>query len=195
MKKFLLALFLIFCINTPAFCVDIQDVTLEMRDYDSIEIPAGTFIPVMNAQEISTQYSQEGYKVKFIATTSLYLYDTIIIPENSEFYGYIEKVNEPVIGTHSSMKIKITKMIIPNGIEIPLKGYIYSSNDNTIGGGIAPPSEYIKVAHYSQKVSRATLQIRPGKGKQMGTHTQLKSGDNFIIVLTAPASITHVLTD
>ena len=41
------------------------------------------------------------------------MYETNIIPRESEFYGYIEKINEPVVGTNGAMKIKITKMYDP----------------------------------------------------------------------------------
>ena len=42
-----------------------EDVQLDLRSYDVIEVPAGTFIPVISAQEISTQYCPVGYKVRF----------------------------------------------------------------------------------------------------------------------------------
>ena len=59
MKIRLLILFLIIitsgitaqAANTPVM----EDVKLETRGYDVIEVPAGTFIPVLNNQEISTQ--------------------------------------------------------------------------------------------------------------------------------------------
>ena len=112
-KKLVLVIFLIFgftLISNAEVLVD--NVQLPMRDYDGIELPIGTFIPVLNTQDISTQYCPEGYKVKFIATNDLYLHDTNIIPKDTEFYGYIEEIHEPVVGTHSSMKIKITKMVL-----------------------------------------------------------------------------------
>ncbi len=197
MRKLFTRLLLIFAIASmpSVFGVEIEDVALPMRDYDTIEVPVGTFIPVLNAQEISTQYTQEGYKLKFIATNSLYMYDTNIIPANCEFYGYVEKINEPVIGTHASMKIKITKIVLQNGIEMPIRGYIYTKNDNIIGGGMADPTEYIKMLQNPGFTSKPVLQARPGKDLKMGNHTHLLAGDNLIIVLTAPAYITHVLTD
>ena len=33
----------------------LSTIQLEMRDYDEITLPAGTFIPVINLQEISTK--------------------------------------------------------------------------------------------------------------------------------------------
>lgn len=180
----------------------LQNIQLEMRNYDEIILPVGTFIPVINLQEISTETCPEGYKVKFIATNDLFMYETNIIPRNTEFYGYIEKINEPVVGTNASMKVKITKIIMPDGFEIPIRGYLYTSNNNLIGGELTPPSEWVKMPHYQSKFQGiswnhrgATLQIRPGGKRCMGQHTKISAGEQRIIILTAPASITHTLTD
>lgn len=180
----------------------LSTIQLEMRDYDEITLPAGTFIPVINLQEISTETCPEGYKVKFISTNDLFMYETNIIPRDSEFYGYIEKINEPVIGTNASMKIKITKLQIKDGFEIPIKGYLYTSNNNLFGGELTQPSEWVKMPHYQSKFQgiswnhrAATLQIRPGGKRSMGQHVKIPAGDQQIIILTAPASITHTLTD
>lgn len=180
----------------------LPSIQLNMRGYDEITLPQGTFIPVLNTQEISTETCPEGYKVKFIATNDLYMYETNIIPRDTEFYGYIEKINEPVIGTNASMKIKITKLVMKDGFEIPIKGYIYSSNGNLIGGELTPPAEWVKMPHYQSKYQgiswnhrAATLQIRPAGKRSMGQATKISAGDQQIIILTAPASITHTLTD
>ncbi len=194
MKKLLVILGLIFftsCVQAD----ELPNVQLDIRDYDAIEIPAGTFIPVMNTQEISTQYCSEGYKVKFIATNDMYLHDTNIVPRGTEFYGYIEKINAPVVGTNAAMKIKITKMIYKDGYEVPVRGYLYTSNDNIFGGELTPPEKLLRIAHRQQRVKKTTLQIRPGNVRQMGKHTVIETGSNEIIVLTDTAMITHTLTN
>lgn len=180
----------------------IPSIQLEMRDYDEITLPVGTFIPVINVQEISTETCPVGYKVKFIATSDLFMYETNIIPRNTEFFGYIEEIHEPVIGTNASMKVKITKLILPDGFDIPIKAYLYTSNGNLIGGELTPPSEWVKMPHYQSKFQgiswnhrAATLQIRPGGKRSMGVHTKIPTGDQQIIILTAPAQITHTITE
>lgn len=190
MKRLLLLLGILLSFNC-AQCAELQDIQLEMRDYDTVEIPAGTFIPVMNTQEISTQYCSEGYKVKFIVTTDLFMYDTIIIPKDTEIYGYIEKINAPVIGTNASMKIRLSKIVCQDGCEIPIKGYLYNANNNIFGGGISEPVKYHKVAQRQQKVHYTTLQVKPVYERKMGTHTTIETGSNEIVVLTAPAQIIH----
>lgn len=163
----LLALIAVNVISSqPALCAEIDKVQLEMRSYDGVTLPAGTFIPVLNTQEISTETCPEGYKVKFIATNDLYMYETNIIPRDTEFYGYIEKIHEPVVGTNASMRIKITKIVMKDGFEIPVKGYLYSSNDNLIGGELTPPAEWVRMPHYQDRFQGigwihrgATLQI------------------------------------
>ena len=203
MKKFIFTLVLILGFGTNVLAEDqIDNVQLPMRDYDGIEMVAGTFIPVINAQDISTQYCPEGYKVKFISTNDLFLYDTNVIPKGTEFYGYVEEIHEPVVGTHSSMKIRISKMVLADGFEIPLKAYIYSSNGNLIGGGLTEPAEYRTVPHYQQKYQGRfwtrrgpTLQLRAGAKRKMGEHTRVNAGEDMLIILTSPTWITHTLTN
>lgn len=205
MKVFLTTLSIILTLAVSGNFVradELNNIQLEMRGYDDIILPEGSFIPVINTQEISTETCPEGYKVKFIATNDLFMYETNIIPRNTEFYGYIEKINEPIVGTNASMKVKITKIIMKDGFEIPIRGYLYTSNGNLIGGELTPPSEWVKMPHYQSKFQGiswnhrgATLQMRPGGKRSMGVHKKIPAGDQQLIILTAPASITHTLTN
>lgn len=192
---------LAFTINTVS-AEGLEKIQLEMRDYDEITLPVGTFISVINLQEISTETCPVGYKVRFIATNDLFMYETNIIPRNTEFYGYIEDIHEPVIGTNASMKVKITKLVMQDGFEIPIRGYLYTSNNNLIGGELTPPSEWVRMPHYQSKFQgiswnhrAATLQIRPGGKRSMGKHTKISAGEQQLIILTAPAAITHTITE
>ena len=203
MKKFLLTLFILFGFISYSNAEEqFDNIQLPIRDYDGIELPAGTFIPVLSAHDISTQYCPEGYKVEFISTNDLFLHETNIVPKNTLFFGYIEKINEPVVGTHASMKIKITKLVLSDSFEIPIHGYIYTSNGNLIGGGLTAPEKYVKIAHFQQRFQGRfwttrgpTLQIRPGPKRKMGEHTRINAGEELLIILTSPALITHTLTD
>ena len=202
MKKVILIITMFCIVMTGSVAMELDNVQLPMRDYDKIELKTGTFIPVMNAQDISTEYCPQGYKVKFIVSNDMFLHETNIIPRGSEFYGYIEQIHEPVVGTHASMKIKIVKLVLADKFEVPVKGYIYNSNGNLIGGGITEPAEYIKVPHWQQKFQGKfwtrrgpTLQIRPGPTRKQGEHTRINAGEEMIVILTAPAWITHTLTN
>ena len=191
MKKFLIVLALLL-IPTYIQAAELPNVQLKLRDYHGIIIPEGTFIPVMNTQEISTQSCDEGYKVKFICTNDLYIHETNIIPKDTVFYGYIEKINAPIIGTNAAMKIRITKMVYT---EIPLRGYLYTSNDNIFGGELSEPAKYIRMAQRQQKVKKTTLQVRASYERKMGTHTTIAPGSNELIIITSPVWVTHTLTN
>lgn len=192
---------LAFTINAT-YSEGLEKIQLDIRDYDEITLPAGTFISVLNLQEISTETCPVGYKVKFVATNDLFMYETNIIPRHTEFYGYIEEIHEPVVGTNASMKVKITKLVMQDGFEIPIRGYLYTSNNNLIGGELTPPSEWVRMPHYQARFQgiawnhrAATLQIRPGGRRSMGQHTKIPVGEQQLIILTAPAAITHTLTE
>ncbi len=171
----------------------------QLRDYDGIELSAGTFVPVINTAEVSTLNCDEGFPVKFIATSDLYLYETTVIPRETEFYGYLEEIKDPVVGTNASMKIKITRMVYTDGFEIPLRAYIYTPNNNIIGGELTAPAEWVKIPHYqkrffSMRSWAPTLQVRPGNRRQMGQHVAVKTGERCFVVLMEPVMITHTLT-
>lgn len=165
-----------------------------LRDYDGIELARGTFIPVISAQEISTQYCDVGTKVKFISTNDLYLYETNVIPNRSELFGYIEKLNEPVVGTNASMVIKITKLRFTDGFEIPIRGYIYTANGNLIGGDLTEPASFDKRMVHRQWFHPYMIYV-PGPARRMGTPTVIAAGADLMVILTAPAYITHTVTN
>lgn len=190
MKKLFFVLFIIFALILPC----IADGNYGLREYDGIEVPRGTFIPVISSQEISTLYCDVGTKVKFISTTDLYLYDTNIIPQNSEFLGYIEKINEPVIGTNASMVIKVTKLRFSDDFEIPVRGYIYTNNSNLIGGELTEPASYKKKAAYIQGYKTMVGYV-PGPTRKMGEHKVIASGADLMVILVSPLYITHTVTN
>ena len=79
---------------------------------------------------------------------------------------------------------------------IPINAYIYTSNNNLIGGEMTSPAEWIKMPHYQGNIGiNTTLQIRPGRVRKMGEHTVVTSGEDKLIILVDPVTITHTLTN
>ena len=174
----------------------VQAAEVQLRDYDEFEIPAGTHIPVISAQEFSTAYCEEGDKVDFITTSDIYLYNKNIIPEGTRLTGYIDKKNEPIIGTNAAMRVFVNKMYLTDGYVIPIKSYIYTANNNIIGGELTPPAKYNKVPHYQRWVmfrAMSVTQCVPGAQRKMGEHVTVSSGANLIVVTTEPIYITHTV--
>ena len=189
MKKFILTILALFIM--PFALAEI-----ELRGYDEFDIPTGTHIAVISLQEFSTAYCEEGDSVSFVTTSDIYLYNKNIIPEGTRLNGYIEKKNEPIIGTNAAMKVFVNKMYLTDGYEVPIKAYIYTANNNTIGGGLTPPAKYIKMPHYQRWTmfrAMGTLQCVPGAERKMGEHVTISSGADLIVVLVAPIHMTHTV--
>jgi len=191
MKKLLLILGLFICVSMGA-CF--ADENYGLRDYDGVQIPTGSFIPVISAQEISTAYCDEGNAVKFISTTDLFMYETNILPKETEFTGRIEKINEPIVGTNGSLIIKITKLKLKDGFELPVRGYIYTTNNNLIGGEITYPEKYDRKPVFKQGFN-GMIGFVPGETRKMGENKVVASGANLMIILTSPLFITHTVTN
>ena len=195
MKSFIKILIALIFMITPLVSVADDDFyDEELRDYQGIELPRGTLIPVISLQRFSTLTHDVGSKLEFICYSDLYLNEVNIIPKNTKFYGYISKINEPIVGTHAAMQIKIVKAEFTDGYEIPFKGYIYGPNRNMIGGGKTAPADYVL------KISKRTyypyvVGYVPGPTLKMGEHLEFASGANMQIVLDVPIYITHTVTN
>lgn len=169
---------------------------LTLRDYDEYQIPKGYFLPIISLQEFSTAYTEESEILKFIVTNDIYMFDKKIIPQGTKLHGYIEKKNEPIKGTNASMKVFLNKMYLSDGFEIPIKAYIYSSNDNKIGGELTEPLTYNRIPHYqrwSMHKAMGVVQCVPGAERRMGEHITISSGANLTVVLTEPINMTHIV--
>lgn len=190
--RIIITLLIVFILNT-VFAAELQ-----LHDYDEFDIPEGTHINVISLHEFSTAYCEEGDEVSFMSTSDIFLYNKNVIPEKTKFVGYIDKKNEPVIGTHAAMKVFLNKMILPDGYTVPIKAYIYTANNNLIGGGLTAPEKYIKIPHYQRWVmfrAYSFTQCVPGEQRKMGEHVTIASGANMIVVLTAPIHLTHTIID
>lgn len=193
MKNFIkIFLILIFLLTPCSTYAESED--FELRDYQGIELPKGTLIPVISLQKFSTLTHDVGSKVEFICRSDMYLNEVNIIPQNTKFYGYISKINEPIVGTHAAMRVKIVKIEFTDGYEIPVKAFIYTSNGNMIGGGITEPEKY------AQKISRrqgfsVSIGYVPGATRKMGEHVSVAAGTDLFVVLYAPIYITHTVTN
>ena len=189
MRKFFILVCLFFM--TSAIAAEVN-----LRDYDEFDIPAGTFIPVISLQEFSTAYVEEGDSVNFETTSDIYLFDKNIIPEGTKLSGYIDKKNEPIKGTNGAMKVFVNKMYLKDGYVVPIKSYIYTANNNVIGGELTPPATYIKVPHYQRWVMFRAFSVNkyaPGAERRMGEHVTISSGANLLLVLTEPIHMTHTV--
>ena len=188
-KRVVSILMLIYVLIIPAFAS-------ELRGYDEFQIPAGYNIPIMSLQEFSTAYCEEGEPLKFITTTDIYVYESNIIPKGTSLSGYIEKKNEPIKGTNASMKVFINKMCLSDGFEIPIKAYIYTPNNNLIGGELTPPLKWNKIPHYQRWTmfrAMGVLQYVPGAERKMGEHVTIAAAANLTMVLAAPINMSHTL--
>lgn len=167
-----------------------------LRDYNEYQISAGYHIPIMTLQEFSTAYTSEEDPLNFITTNDIYLFDKNVIPQGSKLKGYIETKHEPIRGTNASMKVFINKLYLPDGYEIPIKAYIYTSNKNIIGGELTEPETYDRVPHYQRwSMFRAmgVLQCVPGPQRKQGEHITISAGANLTLVLVAPINLTHTI--
>ncbi|MBR1907738.1 hypothetical protein IJ818_02245 [bacterium] len=196
MKKEFLILYILIALFIMNSVVSFAVEDLQLRDYSPITIPKGTYVQVMNLQEFSTSYCDDTTKLKFAATDDTYMYDTNIIPKGTVIFGEVEKMNEPIVGTNASVVVKLTKLQLADGFEIPIKAYLAASNGSTLlGGDVTKPEQYRRLPHYQEGLYKGTLMWVPGPTLKMGEHLTIAAGAVLLMVFDSPAYITHTLTN
>ncbi len=183
MKKIILALFLLLFIPLSAFSFD--DDLPELRNFSPLVLQKGTFIKIVNQRMISTATADEGDEITFIVPNDVWCGESKVVPKESIFSGYIEELNEPVQGTNAALKLKITKLTLPNKTEFPVDAYVTYKGEVTIGGELTPPLEYARMPHFITypHVHRGVLQYVPGPKRFFGNHLVIKSGAELVLVL------------
>ena len=89
---------------TTQFAYSYED---ELRAPMPILLQKGAFIKIVNIRTISTAIADEGDEVSFIVPTDIWCADALIFPKETIFYGFVEKIYEPVQGTNAAIKLKV----------------------------------------------------------------------------------------
>ena len=182
MKRVVLSIFALIVLSVQTLTY--ADETSELRGYSPIVLPKGAFVKVVNQRTISTAIADENDEVTFIVPTDVWCADAKIIPKEAIFSGYIEELNEPVQGTNGAVKLRITKLTLPDNSEYTVDAYINYKGDTTIGGELTAPLEYTKMPHYIRypHVHRGVLQYVPGEKRFFGEHLVIKPGAELVLM-------------
>jgi len=103
--------------------------TAPAPDPNAAIIPAGTKVPLVLKQAISTKNAREGDAVYAETAFPFVLNDRILIPAGTYIQGKISHTERSTRGKRAEILIHFTSMIYPSGYTVMLPGYI----DNTPG--------------------------------------------------------------
>ncbi len=184
MKRILLC---VICILGLIFSV--TNSIAQVKQEKTPIIPKDTFIKAITPVEISSELSDIGDEVVFINTSDMYINDLNVLPRGSKMYGFIEDIREHVQGTNASIKIKISKILMADKRTLNVDAYVFSENDNYLGGEITPPTYYHRMPHYINGWNQGVLQYRPSNIREIGQHHILKAGSEVIIILNEDLKI------
>jgi len=100
---------------------------------DQIVVPAGTHLPLVLHNGISTRDAQPGTQVYLETTFPVVVNDRIVIPVGSYAQGEITEAKRPVKGKGGAeVRIRLTTLILPNGYTVKLDG-VPTNADNGNG--------------------------------------------------------------
>jgi len=137
----------------------------------SITVPAGTKIPLVLRQAISTKNARPGDAIYAATSFPVVANDRIVIPVGSYVQGVIDEVKRAGrVKGRAEVLVHFRTMILPNGYTVTLPGAVDSAPDLDTGGvkGKDPDGEG-KIQHQGEKGKDAgTIATTAGIGAGIG---------------------------
>jgi len=123
---------------------------------EAIIVPAGTRIPLVLKQGITTKNAHVGDPVYAQTSFPITLNDRIVIPPGTYVQGEIRRVQRPgKVKGRAELQMNFTSMIFPNGYTLMLPGAVQGTPGDTGTAGV--------------KDKEGTIQGDSSKGKDVGT--------------------------
>ncbi len=183
MKYLLSVIVLLIGLQVNAVTFD-QYYPTEQLPESGITLKKGTMLKVVNLRDINTFSNDIGDECEFMNVADMFIGEYLVLARNTHIYGAVEDIREPVQGNNAAIKIKIDKIVTPEGDNTYfVNGYIYSPTDNYIGGEQTAPAYYKTTPHYNQGWGGGILHLTPLNIYGYGKHTQIKAGTEVFVIL------------
>jgi hypothetical protein len=130
--------------------------TSQQNAGETITVPAGTKVPLILKQGITTKNAHVGDPVYAQTSFPITLNDRIVIPPGTFVQGEVRRVQRPGrVKGRAELQMNFTSMIFPNGYTLMLPGAVQGTPGDTGTSGI--------------KDKEGTIQGDSSKGKDVGT--------------------------
>jgi hypothetical protein len=163
--------------------------TPELKQPHTLTLAAGSLIKGILQSQISSEINSKGDTISLIIPFSMYIKDTVCIPENSVFTGTITELEKAKQGVDGYFKLEINKVYFPDGTFANISASIWSKRGNSeFGGDFAPRGSFKKVPHYNERLN-GILQLVPDGERLAGKETKLEAGSELIIILNEDLNV------
>jgi hypothetical protein len=123
---------------------------------ETITVPAGTKVPLILKQGITTKNAHVGDPVYAQTSFPITLNDRIVIPPGTYVQGEVRRVQRPgKVKGRAELQMNFTSMIFPNGYTLMLPGAVQGTPGDTGTKGV--------------KDKEGTIEGDSSKGKDVGT--------------------------
>lgn len=149
-------------------------------------LPAGTPLHVLLQSPLSTKANQVSDPVDALMAQTLYMGETVMIPENTFFRGKIVNLEPPVEGRNAVLEVRFHTIYLPDGERLPIEAYVKTERaDHAWGGELTPGTEPKRVTHRVWGIGGYNQIILAGP-RAMGQHIGILPGERWTLILEKP---------
>ena len=160
-------------------------MTFSLKADAELIISKGSYINGILVQTVSSEFNNKQDAVKFLVTQDFYINNTVVLPKNSVFVGFVSDLQKAEQGRNGYFSVDFYGIILPTGETIPMKGHLWSSSSSNIfGGELTRRSGYKKIMHRSECFGRrGILQMSEYGPRILGSETKIKAGTEMVVIL------------
>lgn len=153
----------------------------------------GTVFLLIAETPVHTGENQLNDPVEARLVHDVYVGESRVISRSARFWGYLSQLEPPVEGRDAVLGIRMRELQLPNGMRLPLVGYIHTGNDKQVwGGGETEGTKPRLVQHRVQGIGYYNKVVMAGP-LAMGRHYRVQPGEYWRVVLEEPLSIPFLL--
>ncbi len=168
-----------------SFIILLYFLTFCQKSFAEMVIQKGSYINGVLVQTISSEYNNPQDAVKFLITQDFYINNTVVLPKNTLFVGFVSNLKKAEQGRNGYFSVDFYGIILPTGETIPMKGHLWSSSSSNIfGGELTRRSGYKKIMHRSECFGRrGILQMSEYGPRILGSETKIKAGTEAVVMM------------
>lgn len=154
-------------------------------------IPKGSVFRGFMGQTVSSEFNNNGDRVKILIPSDFTYENEVLIPKNTLFIGEVLNIEKAQQGRNGLFSVDIVGIVFPDGRSFPIKGYVSSAKNNKVfGGEFSRRSGHKNTLHRSACFGRkGTLQLLQNGPRVMGKETLINMGDFVTIIIDEAINI------
>lgn len=172
------------CMAQPQ-AIPMEEMALQYQ----YQLPAGTAIPIVLQEDVSTETSILGQPISAFVSQDVYVGTQKVLSRADRVLGRVIQIDPPMKGRNAMLKVEFDVLSLSNGVKLPLLTWVETGQEGRYWGGETTPGTKPVIIPYNVYRIGTYGRVMYHGERAMGEHVTLKPGTRIMLVLTQPLQL------